>query len=95
MLYDDSTAESPFIGHTDQLSHWAFKHKASDPPQVGKSSKYYLKVAYSNVTISHRVSNRTVLVKNVDFLASTTQTAIAKGIALVEISGSMLVALRR
>lgn len=95
ILYDDSRAESPFISRTDQFSRWAFKYKANDSPQVGKSFKYYLKVAHSNATISHRVSNRTVLAKNVDFLASTTQTAIAKGIALVAISGSILVALRR
>ena len=95
ILYDDSTVDSPFISRTDQFSRWAFKYKASDPPQVGTWFKYYLKVAHSNTTISHRVSKITALARDVDLVVNTTQTAIAKGIALVVVAGSTLVAFSR
>jgi len=34
ILYDDSKANTDFIGRTDQFSHWAFKCKASESPEV-------------------------------------------------------------
>lgn len=38
ILYDDSKSDTAFIDRTDQFSHWAFKSKTSEQPEVGEYS---------------------------------------------------------
>ena len=92
MLYDDSQANTAFIGRTDQFSWWAFKYRASEPAEVGV---YSFQRGFCLTVASHRAWKRTALARSVDLEDYTTQTVIVKGIVQAAVAGSTSVAYRR